>query len=104
MSPESQKKKKQNTQLERSRDKKKLKKYEYTDIDLSDEQHEQMCEIVQKVDEHGSKELVDLLAAGDDDTREVIQGLWENDYRSVKQEFQRDQRANGMYCLCLQLY
>ena len=98
LSPASMKKKKQNTQLERSSDKKKLKKYEYTDLILSDEQHEQMCEIMQKIDEYGSEDLADLLSTRDEDTREVIKGLWENDKRNVQREFQRDQRANGMLC------
>ena len=48
-----------------------------------------------KIDECGSMDLADLLSTGDEDTKEVIKGLWENDKRNVKREFQRDQRTNG---------
>ena len=54
-----------------------------------------------KIDEYGSEDLADLLSTGDEDTREVIKGLWENDKRNVQREFQRDQRANGMLCSML---
>ena len=58
-----------------------------------------MCEIMHKINESGSEELVGLLSTGDEDAREVIKGLWENDKRDVKREFQRDQRANSMLCI-----
>ena len=38
----------------------------------SNSEHEQMCEIMQKIDECGSEDSADLLSTGDDDTREVI--------------------------------
>ena len=43
MSPASQLKRKQNTTSERNNDKKKLRKYENTEVTLADDQHEDMC-------------------------------------------------------------
>ena len=53
LSPVSVKKKKQNTQLERSRDKKKLKKYEYTDLTLMNSMNKcvRSCTKLMKVDQ-----------------------------------------------------
>ena len=50
MSPASQTKRKQNATMERGFDKRKLTRYENTEITLSEEQHREMCDIVDAVD------------------------------------------------------
>ena len=50
MSPVSQLKRKQNASMEHGIDKRKLAKYENTEVTLADEQHTQMCDIVNVID------------------------------------------------------
>ena len=76
MSPASQLKRKQNTTSERNNDKKKLRKYENTEVTLADDQHEDMCNIVKTIDEVSKDDLEKLFTESDihgvkDKVREV---------------------------------
>jgi hypothetical protein len=88
LSPDSQK---GQTQLERKRDKKQLKKYECVEVSR-DEQHEDMCEIVDKISKNGYC-LNDLFAEGDELGVGQVMDLWE---RKVKEEFEKDQKTNSV--------
>ena len=98
MSPASQLKRKQNAISERSNDKRKLRKYENTEVTLADDQHEDMCNIVKTIEEVSKDDLEKLFAEGDihgvgDKVREV----WCTDRRHQLEQFHEDQTRNGMY-------
>lgn len=57
MSPASQLQRKQNAQIERSNDKLKLAKLQTVDLDLLDEQHIDMCNVTEAIEESGKDEL-----------------------------------------------
>ena len=61
MSPASQTKRKQNATMERGLDKKKLARYENTEVTLSEEQHTQMCDVMDVVDQVAVDELQRIL-------------------------------------------
>ena len=65
MSPTSQLRRKQNAQTERSSDKLKLAKLQTVDLDLSDEQHFDTCNVTEAIEESGKDELDRVLAEGD---------------------------------------
>lgn len=97
LSPDSQKKKKRQTQLERKRDKKMLKKYECVEVSLNDEQHDDMCAIIDKISQSEFC-LNDLFVEGDKHgVGQVMKDLWEMDKRKIKEEFMRDQKKNSEY-------
>ena len=98
MSPTSQLKRKQNAISERSNDKKKLRKYENTEVTLADDQLEDMYNIVKAIEEVSKDDLEKLFAEGDiygvgDKVREV----WCTDRRHQLEQFHEDQTRNGMY-------
>jgi hypothetical protein len=53
LSPNSQNERRTNTQAERSRDKRALRKYEPQDLILDDSQHDEMCQVVSTLESHG---------------------------------------------------
>ena len=72
------------TQLERKRDKKMLKKYECVEVTLENEQQEDMCEIIDKIS-NSEFCLNDLFAEGDKHgVGQVMKDLWEMDKRKVR--------------------
>ena len=98
MSPASQLKRKQNVISERNSDKKKLRKYENTEVTLTDDQHEDMCSIVKTIEESSKDDLEKVFADGDihgvgDKVREV----WFTDRRHQLEQFHEDQTKNGKY-------
>lgn len=99
LSPASQNKRKRRTQLERKNDKKQLKKYEFTDVVLDDDQHREMTQIMEKISK-GSF-IDDLFVEGNTHgAGELMKDLWENDKRYIKQEFEKDQKDNCTYSAC----
>ena len=96
LSPKSLKKKRQNINYERTVDKRLLKKYENTDVTLNEEQHDEMCSIVEQINLVGSKCLEELLVEGDKQgVGQAIRSIWKNDVQNIKKEFDSDQRKNG---------
>ena len=95
MSPFSQSKQKQNASTERNNDKRKLTKYERTEVMLTDEQHEEMSEILDKVEEVDKAEIF-----AERDSHGVgtqIREVWMTDKRHQLARFKADQDRNGEY-------
>ena len=65
MSPPSRTKRKQNATMERCLDKRKLTRYENTEITLSEEQHTEMCNIMDAVDQVGVDDLQHIFEEGE---------------------------------------
>ena len=98
MSPASQSKRKQNALTERNNDKRKLTKYEKTEVTLADEQHEEMCAIMNKVEEVDKAELEKIFAEGDSHgVGTQIREVWMTDRRQQLAQFRADQDRNGEY-------
>ena len=95
MSPAGQSKRKQNVLTERNNDKKKLAKYENTEVTLADEQHEEMSAII-KIEEVGQDELEKIFAEGDShDVGKEVREVWMTDKRQQLNQFTADQAKNG---------
>ena len=74
-----------------------LKKYECVEVSLNDEQHDDMCAIIDKISQSEFC-LNDLFVEGDKHgVGQVIKDLWEMDKRKIKEEFMRDQKKNSEY-------
>lgn len=96
LSPKSLKKKRQNINYERTNDKRLLKKYGDVDVTLNEDQHYQMCDIIEQINNTGSKSLDDIFVEGDKHgVRPALQAIWKNDQQNIKKEFHNDQRQNG---------
>ena len=92
LSPKSLKKKRQNMQQERTA---LLKNYTHTEISLSEDQHDQMCDIVDKVS--NAKELESMFTDGDNHgVGLALRELWKSDLQNVKKELEGDQQKNGI--------
>ena len=75
----------QNTQTERSNDKLKLAKLQIIDLDLSDEQHFDMCNVTEATEESGNDELDRVFAEGDTHgVGDVLRNVWHTDLRKQK--------------------
>ena len=96
MSPASQFKRKQNAQAERTNDKKKLRKFENTEVTLDEEQHDEMCTIVNKIEEVGKNDLEKAFAEGDaHGVGAQIREVWVTDRRQQTDQFKADQAKNS---------
>ena len=96
MSPTSQLQRKQNAQTERSSDKLKLAKLKTVDLDLPDEQHFDMCNVTEAIEESGKDELDRVFTEGDaHGVRDVLRNVWHTDLRKQKEQFMADQANNG---------
>ena len=97
MSPSSQLKRKQNVLMERNSDKRKLSKYQNTEVTLSEEQHEEMSAIVRRIEEVGKDELEKVFAEGDaHGVGTQIREIWKTDRREQLEQFSEDQARNSM--------
>ena len=93
MSPASQLQRKQNAQTERSNDKLKLANYI-----LSDEQHVDMCNVTEAIEESGKDEITRVFAGGDaHGVGDVLRNVWHTDMRKQKKQFMADQANNGKW-------
>ena len=98
MSPASQLQRKQNAQTERSNDKLKLAKLHIVDLDLSDEQHVDMCNVTEAIEESGKDEITRVFAEGDaHGVGDVLRNVWHTDMRKQKKQFMADQANNGKW-------
>ena len=96
MSPASQLKRKQNTLIERNNDKIKLKRYEKGEVTLAEEQHDEMCAIVDRIWEVGKDELEKVFAEGDaHGVGTQIREIWMTDRRQQLEQFKTDQTRNS---------
>ena len=93
LSPKSIQKKRKNMQFDRS---KLLKKFSHMEVSLSEEQHDEMCELMEKVNEVGSAELESALSEADKQgVGPSIRAIWKNDLINIKKEFDQDQKRNS---------
>ena len=96
MSPASQLKRKQNALMERGIDKRKLAKYENTEITLADEQHTQMCDVMNAIDGEAVDDLQKIFEEGESHgVGSKLKEIWTTDRRQRIQQFQQDQARNG---------
>lgn len=96
LSPKSLKKKKQNVTQERMNNMRLLKKYDSVNVTLNEDQHNEMCTVVDQTNKVGSKNLDDLFVEGDKEgVGQAIRSIWKNDVRNIKREFEDDQKQNG---------
>ena len=96
MSPASQLKRKMNATMERGLDKKKLARYENTEITLGDEQHTQMCNVVDAIDHVAVDDLQHIFEEGEaHGVGDKLKEIWTTDKRQQLEQFQKDQAKNG---------
>ena len=98
LSPASQKKRKYNLMHERVEDKKRLRKYEHTELTLDDEQSDELSQIVQIIstESHGHTVLSQIFDEAEKQGRgQAVREIWESDIRS---QFEKDQAKNGHFC------
>jgi len=96
MSPGSQLKRKRNAVTERNNDKRKLAKYNRTEVTLTDEQHEEMCAVLNIAEEVDNSELEKIFAEGDSyGVGKEIREVWMTDKRQQVAQFKADQAKNG---------
>lgn len=99
MSPGSQVKRKQNAMMERGLDKRKLARYEKTEITLSEEQHAQMCDVMDVVDRVAVDGLQRIFEEGEiHGVSDKLKEIWKMDKRQELESFQKDQARNGKNC------
>ena len=91
MSPSSRTKRKQNATMERGLDKRKLARYENTEITLSEEQHTEMCDIMDAVDRVGADDLQRIFEEGESHgIGNKLKEIWTMDKRQQLESFQKD--------------
>ena len=84
--------------MERDVDKRKLARYETTEVMLADEQHTQMCNVMDVIDEVAVDDLECIFKEGEiHDVEAKLREVWTTDNREEKQKFQKDQAKNGEY-------
>ena len=90
MSPASQLKRKMNATMERGLDKKKLARYENTGITLGDEQHTQMCTMVDAIDHVAVDNSRHIFEEGEaHGVGEKLKEIWTTDKRQQLEKFQK---------------
>ena len=93
MSPSSQQKHKQLAQYERSSSIRKLNKLEESEVLLDDEQNEEMCTVMESIQ---NDELEKLFLEGDQHSvGGLMKTIWFTDKERQKEEFDQDQAKNG---------
>ena len=93
MSPASQAKRRTLAQYERTNNIQKLQKYEESEVTLDDEQHSEMCQIMENI---GTHDLEMLYKEGDEHgVRKVMQDIWITDKERQRNEFASDQATNS---------
>ena len=97
MSPASQLKRKQNASMERGIDKRKVARYENTEIlTLADEQHTQMCGVMDAIDDAAIDDLQKIFEEGESHgVGSKLKEIWVTDKRQNVQQFWQDQARNG---------
>ena len=100
MSPSSQKKRKEYTQRDRAKHKKLLRKYSHTEVTLDDEQHEELSQLVNAIDENGSADLDELLQDADSyGMKDAVSEIWQMDKGRMKEIFDAEQCKNCRFII-----
>lgn len=96
MSPASQLKRKQNAAMERGLDKRKLAKYVDTELTLADNQHSQMCSVVDTINQVAVDDLQRIFEEAEaHGVSDKLKEIWTTDKREQMEQFQKDQAKNG---------
>ena len=105
LSPASAAVRKKATQMERSVDKARLARHEDIELLLDDEQSEELCGVMKKIEETCSDKLQEIFQEGDSHAvGKLVQESWELDKLNAKENFFKDQIKNSECCKQLQLY
>lgn len=99
MSPNSRLKRQKNARSSRSNDKKRIAKLNSGDIniELSEEQHTEMCDITSMIAEDRNEELAKLFSESDvHGVGDMIRDIWKTDIKK-QNKFMNDQAHNDMY-------
>ena len=68
------------------------------DLDLSDEQHVDMCNVTEAIEESGKDEITRVFAEVDaHGVGDVLRNVWHTDMRKQKKQFMADQANNGKW-------
>ena len=95
LSPKSLKRKRKYMQQERS---KLLDKFSHMEVSLDEDQHNQMCQLVEKISEVGAADLESAFTDGDKHgVGPAIRAIWKSDLQNIKQEFDQDQQRNSKF-------
>ena len=73
------------------------------EVSLNEDQHDQMCNIMENVAQIGAKELELSLAEGDKHGVGPAITIWKNDLQNIKKEFDQDQKQNSEFTQVLSL-
>lgn len=96
LSPASAKKRRDNMMVERCIEKKKLRKYENTEVSLDDDQSDQMAEVVDIINDKSSDTLSKMFDEAESQGKGTeVKEIWANDLRADKKEFDKDQEKNS---------
>lgn len=99
MSPASQLKRRQNAQYTRKLSARKLAKYNESEVMLNEEQHTEMCNIVERTENDDLEKL--LMEGNEHGVGELMKEIWFTDKKRQTQQFANDQAANVEVCCCL---
>ena len=82
--------------MERGIDNRKLVKYGNAEITLADEQHTQMCDVMNAIDSEAIDELQKIFEEGESHgVDSKLKEIWITDRRQRIEQFQQDQARNG---------
>ena len=96
MSSASWQKRKCHAQSERSNLLRKVEKFSQSDVTLTDEQHDEMCAIVEGI---RTEELEKIFLEGSEHgVGDLMREIWYTDSKRQEQQFLHDQSKNGKLC------
>ena len=98
MAPSSKKKRKGNTLRERAKDRIRLQKYSHAELTLDDEQHDELSQLVDAIEEKGGQEIEEIMQDADNHgVGNSVREIWDMDKQRMKDEFDQDQKKNCEY-------
>lgn len=84
---------------ERAKDKKLIRKHEHMDVNLDDEQSDELGLIVDTINEKSSDVLSQVFEEAEKEGKGTdVREIWENDTRTEREEYERDQSRNSKTC------
>ena len=93
MSPASQLRRKSNAQNERTILTRKVERINKTDVTLNDEQHDEMCAIMDGIGEESLEKI--FLEASEHGVGSLVKDIWFTDSKRQQKQFSHDQANNG---------
>ena len=82
--------------MERGLDKRKLAKYVDTELTLADNQHSQMCSVVDTINQVAVDDLQRIFEEAEaHGVGDKLKEIWTTDKREQMEQFQKDQAKNG---------